>query len=237
MSKDPAVLFYTSDFLTGTSFFTDEQRGQYITLLCQQHQLWAIPEKHMLNICKSYDNPVLTKFVKDDDGKYYNVRMREESVKRANYCESRSKNKKTHKDNNNICSTYDKHMLVHMENENDNNINTTNTSNINTMLYRFDELWKRYPNKDGKKGALKHYKATVKTEEDWININKALDNYLQSKTVKEGFIKNGSTWFNNWQDWIDFTGVETEKDIKERKQRELDEAMRKARLNDLTNAK
>ena len=32
MSKDPAVLFYTSDFLTGTMTMNDSQVGQYIRL-------------------------------------------------------------------------------------------------------------------------------------------------------------------------------------------------------------
>lgn len=36
MAKALTVLFYTSDFLSGTSFFTMEERGQYITLLCEQ---------------------------------------------------------------------------------------------------------------------------------------------------------------------------------------------------------
>ena len=38
MAKDPAVLFYTSDFLTGTILMNYEQKGKYITLLCIQHQ-------------------------------------------------------------------------------------------------------------------------------------------------------------------------------------------------------
>ncbi len=71
--------------------------------------------------------------------------------------------------------------------------------------FDFDSLWKRYPKRLGKKEALRHFKATVKTDEDWQNINKALDNYLHSKNVKENtqFIQHGSTWFNNWQDWIE----------------------------------
>ena len=68
----------------------------------------------------------------------------------------------------------------------------------------FQELLKRFPNKDGSKMALKHFMATVKTEDDLKNINIALDNYLahlETETWKKP--KNCSTWFNNWQDWID----------------------------------
>lgn len=82
------------------------------------------------------------------------------------------------------------------------------------IVFDFESIWKRYPNKDGKKEAEKHFKASVKTEEDLTAINKALDNYLRSEKVKKGFIKNGSTWFNNWQDWID---IETPQSKTERR--------------------
>jgi uncharacterized protein YdaU (DUF1376 family) len=115
MAKDPAILFYTSDFLSGTAFFTDEQRGQYIRLLCEQHQNGHIPDEHMLNICKSYDSPVFRKFVKDDKGYYYQVRMEQEIQKRVNYSLSRRNNRKGISD--------DEHMLPHMDNGNRNDIN------------------------------------------------------------------------------------------------------------------
>jgi len=98
MSKDPAILFYTSDFLAGTSFFTDEQRGQYIRLLCEQHQNGHIPEQHMINICKTYDSPVLKKFKKDQEGYYYQERMEREIQKRVSYSESRRNNRFSKKD-------------------------------------------------------------------------------------------------------------------------------------------
>jgi len=71
MSKDPAVLLYTSDFLSGTMTMADEQVGKYIRLLCLQHQKGFLTEKDMTYICKSYDEDVYGKFVKED-GKYYN---------------------------------------------------------------------------------------------------------------------------------------------------------------------
>lgn len=93
MAKDPAVLFYTSDFLSGTAFFTYEQRGQYITLLCEQHQLWAIPEHHMIAVCGSLESPVVKKFKVGKDGQYYHQRMRDEAIRRKKYSESRRKNR------------------------------------------------------------------------------------------------------------------------------------------------
>jgi|WetSurMetagenome_2_1015567.scaffolds.fasta_scaffold03883_3 hypothetical protein len=90
--KDPAVLFYTGDFLAGTAFFNDEQRGQYIRLLCEQHQNGHIPENHMVSICFSLGSPVVKKFIKDTEGNYFNIRMDEEITKRANFVNTRRDN-------------------------------------------------------------------------------------------------------------------------------------------------
>ena len=44
-TKDPAFLFYSSDFLSGTFTMTNEQIGKYIRLLCIQHQKYILSEK------------------------------------------------------------------------------------------------------------------------------------------------------------------------------------------------
>lgn len=69
----------------------------------------------------------------------------------------------------------------------------------------FKQVWDLYPNKDGKAKAESAFKRTVKTQEDFNLIQKALKNYLNSERVKKGYIKNGSTWFNGWKDWIEYT--------------------------------
>ncbi len=71
-----------------------------------------------------------------------------------------------------------------------------------TSIYDFDTVWKLYPDKTGKKISETHFHTSVKTEKDFVDIQTALRNYLQSKRVQEGYIQNGSTWFNNWRDWI-----------------------------------
>ncbi len=131
MTKDPAVLFYTADFIAGTITMSDEQRGKYILLLCLQHQKGFLTEKDMLNICKTYDFDIWEKFIKEGD-LYYNERMRRESEKRAKYSESRRINRQKgeakKEDMLNICKTYDKHM----ENENI-NININNNKDKGGM--------------------------------------------------------------------------------------------------------
>jgi hypothetical protein len=116
MSKDPAFLFYSSDFLTGTLLMSMEQKGKFITLLCIQHQKGHLSEKDMLHICGSYDEDVFTKFQKDEQGKFYNIRLEEEVGKRKAYSESRRNNRKKKEDMNNTSLSY----VEHMENENEN---------------------------------------------------------------------------------------------------------------------
>ena len=113
MSKDPAVLFYTSDFLSGTFTMTDEQVGKYIRLLCLQHQKGKLTEKDMLSICKAYDNEIYEKF-DQVDGFFINDRMYNESIRRSKFTESRRNNAKSVK-NDSISVASAKHMHTHME--------------------------------------------------------------------------------------------------------------------------
>jgi len=70
----------------------------------------------------------------------------------------------------------------------------------------FESIWSKYPKRLGKKEALRHYKQSVKSEKEASDIHLALGNYIayiKSKGIGEQFIKHGSSWFNNWQDWLD----------------------------------
>jgi hypothetical protein len=118
MSKDPAFLFYSSDFLTGTLLMSMEQKGKFITLLCIQHQKGHMIEKDMLQICGTYDEDIFSKFKKDNDGKFYNERLKEEVEKRKAYSESRRNNRKKKEDMIYTSKTYDEHMENENENEN-----------------------------------------------------------------------------------------------------------------------
>ena len=98
MAKDPAVLFYTSDFLSGTLTMNYEQKGKYITLLCYQHQQGFLLEDDFKSILDDTDIKVFNKFEKLSDGKYYNLKLKVESERRKSYTESR-RNNRTKKDN------------------------------------------------------------------------------------------------------------------------------------------
>jgi len=198
MSKDPAFLFYTSDFLTGTMTMNNEQVGKYIRLLCLQHQKGVLCEKDMLFICGSYDEDIWSKFEHDEHG-FYNKRLRLEAEKRALYSLSRASNrsksnkKQSKKHMKKICKTYDEHM----ENENENNNNKYKVPSIEEITayctqrknkidpqyfldYQTARDWKL---KGGQK--IKDWKAVIRTWEK-NDFNKS----VPAATV----IKDDFTW-------------------------------------------
>ena len=122
--KDPAFLFYSNDFLSGTMLMSNEEVGIYIKLLCLQHQQGHLKEEDMLSIGAT--KKIFSKFIKDDEGNYYNERLEYEANKRKAYSESRKNNRKKKetygKDMFNICNSYEEHMENENENINKNNI-------------------------------------------------------------------------------------------------------------------
>ena len=214
--KDPAFLFYSSDFLSGTMLMTDEEIGQYIKLLCLQHQKGHLKEKDMLNICKTYNEDIFSKFIKDADGNYYNERLEYEANKRKAYSESRRNNRKKkeekqtcEEDMKNICNSYEKHMGNRNRNENiDINknilynedvekinqtfletIGSTNINNIKECIEYLDKL--EY---EVIEYALKQ---TARAGAKWNYTKAILDNYvsenintLEKVTTKEIEFKN-----------------------------------------------
>ena len=85
MAKDPAFLFYASDFLTGIQDLTMEERGQYITLLCIEHQKGRLSKKLIKIVVGDVSTDVLSKFKRDESGLYYNERLEGEIDKRKQH--------------------------------------------------------------------------------------------------------------------------------------------------------
>lgn len=81
MAKDPAFLFYPSDFLTGTMFLTNEQIGIYVRLLCSQHQHGGLIDKDSFNGMVGNNLLLRNKFIETDNG-FYNERLMVEMDKR-----------------------------------------------------------------------------------------------------------------------------------------------------------
>ena len=133
MAKDPAFLFYPSDFNDGTQDFTNEEVGAYIRLLLFQFSQGHLPlDRIKRKLGSDFDSlwPMLSqKFQTDEDGLFYNARLDAEVSKRKAFSESRRKNvsKRYEKEVNNESSTYVSTSVVHMENENENRNTNENT--------------------------------------------------------------------------------------------------------------
>lgn len=216
-SKDPAFLFYSSDFLTGTMFMTDEQVGKFTRLLCAQHQKGFLTEKDMLIICKSYDEDIFSKFKKTGD-QFFNERLVQEMQKRAKYSLSRSLNRKTktyEKDMNNICKTYDEHM----ENENENRIEIENRKEnkgvqgekfeeVDDLILwpSFEDFWHTYQKKVDRTGAEKVWKKIKQDQRELLMAHVPL--YVMATPNKQ-YRKDPDTYLRNesWKNEI----IETQK--------------------------
>jgi len=189
MAKDPAVLFYTSDFISGTLTMTDEQKGKYITLLCLQHQKGRLTEKHMLSICKAYDKDIFEKFKIDKDGLYYNVRLEDETIRRKKYTQSRRKNAKGKG------KAYAKHMETETE-------TIIENKDITENKIDFEIFWNLYNKKRGDKSKIekKWDKLNIETQQKIIDY---IPKYIKSQPDKK-YRKDPQTFLNNksWNDEI-----------------------------------
>lgn len=88
-----------------------------------------------------------------------------------------------------------------------------NKENIkrNSEPDEFEELWKLYPRKEGKKDAYKAYKKAIKEGTTNEQIRQGIENYkawLKAKN-ETTYIKQGSTFFNgeHWNDEFDLTQI------------------------------
>ena len=184
MSKDPAVLFYTSDFLSGTFTMTDEQVGKYIRLLCLQHQKGKLTEKDMLSICKAYDNEIWEKF-EQVDGFFINDRMYNEAIRRSKFTESRRNNAKSVKTDS-ISEAYAKHMPKHMETETETINKDIFINNIEPFKNLLSESYQEfidYWTEPSKSGKLR-YEA-----QKFFDIKRRVNTWMQNKN-KYGNSKN-----------------------------------------------
>ena len=90
--KDPAMLFYTSDFLTGVAFLSMKERGQYITLLCLQQQSGHMSLKQMRTAVGEISPLLLGKFAQDENGLFFNRRAELEIRKREAHIRKQREN-------------------------------------------------------------------------------------------------------------------------------------------------
>lgn len=92
MSKDPAFLFYSQDWIVGCQTLTMAERGQYITLICMMHQQGRLNEETIRLLVGSVSVRLMEKFSQDEQGFYYSKRLEKEVFSRKKFVESRRKN-------------------------------------------------------------------------------------------------------------------------------------------------
>lgn len=201
MAKDPAVLFYTADFLVGVSGLTMEERGQYITLLCLQHQKGHLSDKDILINVGKISEDVLAKFEVDEEGKRYNARMDDTALKRNQYIDSRRLNgSKGGRPKKHMGNHMEKHMGNHSENENIN-------ENINIVIsYMNNKLGTKY--KHTSEYIRKYIKARLGegfTPEDFYTvIDKKIHEWTGTKMEK--FLRPETLFGTKFQQYLNQIG-------------------------------
>lgn len=98
MAKDPAFLFYSTDFYEGTRTMLPEERACYVDLMIYQHQRGPIPNdlKRVLLYCNGVDEATLkatlqAKFKLTSEG-WINEKLAQIIEERKEYTEGQSKN-------------------------------------------------------------------------------------------------------------------------------------------------
>jgi len=201
MAKDPAFLFYSSDFLTGTMFMTNEQVGLYIRMLAAQHQHGGRIDTNVLRMeCDRITNgdTVFAKFKHDEHGSY-SERLSDEMDKRKEKSlkASESVKKRWNK------SLYERNTnVIRSVNENE-DVNVNVNKNINKDInIDFEWFWNEYDKKVGVKEKLKK-KWNKLTDEERQNAMNYIDLYKKAVPDKQ-YRKNPESFLNNksWNDEI-----------------------------------
>lgn len=79
----------------------------------------------------------------------------------------------------------------------------------------FPARWQAYPRREGRKEALRHFRASVRSESDLQRFDLALENFkrkLRVDRTEPRFIPQAKTFFFNWEDYIDWKQPHTAAD-------------------------
>lgn len=169
MAKDPAFLFYSTDFYEGTRTMLPEERACYIDLLIYQHQNGIIPLelKRVLMYCSGVDEATLeatleAKFKLTDKG-WINERLSDTINKRKEYAEHQSKNGK-------IGQFWKKTKSVLSNKEYTDLRKALNDSDNEDIL---DYISDKDIVKATLEGLLKHLEIEIENENETVNKNKS----------------------------------------------------------------
>ena len=221
MAKDPAMLFYTKDFLTGVAFLSMKERGQYITLLCLQQQLGHMSLKQMESAVGKISQDLMDKFVEDEQGLWYNVRADVEIGKRKAHCEKQRETIMKRWNKTPAGDTSETTVEVPRENHGNTVVYTTvlPLANANANIpvssstqakkerkeEEFNRFWEAYPRKIGKQAARKAFDKIPAAEiPKLVPAVEAQKSSAQWTRENGRYIPNPATWLNQgrWDDEV-----------------------------------
>jgi len=177
MGKNPAIKFYPDNWFGGTRFMTWEEKGRYIDLIMLQAQVYPrhIPAE-TFNDWGNGSVEILSKFLIDDDGGYYNERAKLESEKSHSASERGRNAVNQRKDRINT--------------NDDTNVNTIVDTNVSTNDATFNNL----NNDNINNNYLINNNSSVKETEN--NNNTSVDKSSKStKSLKSPIVANWKTSF------------------------------------------
>jgi uncharacterized protein YdaU (DUF1376 family) len=190
MAKDPAFLFYPNDYIGGTMGMTFEEKGAYIEILMLQFNRGHMTSHMIGQLVGQLWESIKCKFVQDEQGLWYNIRLDQEKDKRMSFTQSRRNNIKGL--NQHTLGHTIGHMTSHMEDENEDvNRNINKVKIIDTL---FEEFWDLYDYKKSRDKAEKAWK-TLNKEEKALALQHA-PVYAQSTPDKQ-FRKHPTTYLNS----------------------------------------
>ena len=186
MAKDPAFLFYPGDYGSGTMGMTFEEKGAYMDLLMLQFNRGHMNTHMIQHTIGHLWEQVKCKFIQDDEGLWYNVRLDIEKDKRKTFTESRRNNIKS-KGKPKDTTSYETHMNVHMKPHME-NVNENINKDINNIKSRcnFEQ-------------AFEYISIRIGVDKAKIEAEKFV-NYYESNGWKVGKnpMKNWKAAANNW---------------------------------------
>lgn len=227
--KDPAMLFYTSDFLTGVTLLSMKERGQYITLLCLQQQLGHMTRKQMETAVGKISPGLMEKFQEDEEGKWFNRRAEVEIRKRQAHCEKQKASvmKRWVKtvdpetgeeipkeyDGTNQSTFHGITTVIPLENGNGNIPKSSSQGKKERKEEVFNRFWEVYPRKIGKQAARKAFdKVPASVWDKLVPAVEAQKNGTQWRREGGRYIPNPATWLNQgrWDDEVQTAPVSRE---------------------------
>jgi uncharacterized protein YdaU (DUF1376 family) len=190
MAKDPAFLFYPGDYVSGTMGMTFEEKGAYMDLLMLQFNRGHMNTHMIQHTVGHLWDQVKCKFIQDEEGLWYNVRLDIEKEKRKTFTESRRNNIKP-KNKPKVEPSYETHMQPHMDSHMENvnediNKDINKDININKSKCSFEQVYE-------------YMSLRIGTDQAKIEAEKFV-NYYTSNGWKVGKnpMKSWGAAANNW---------------------------------------